>query len=272
MNNFEFLLFSTDPDYVRSATDASIDGFIIDREHIGKPNRQQGLDTQINYDTFDDLKRVRQHTNACVCCRINNVPNVRREEARQAVSCGADEIFLPMVKSLAEIEEVADVIGSDAKLSILIETEEGIALASQLNHVPLKRVYIGLNDLALQRGLKNIFESIRDGTVKQIRDNLPSHIPFGFAGLTSPPKGHPIPTELLMAEMVRLGASFTYLRRSFKHDVPIENLKPAVSIMRHHLAAMRQRRPEEVKEHQAQLYQTIEAITRDLTRDIKGNP
>ena len=265
MTDFEFLLFSTDPDYVRHATEAGIDGFIVDREYIGKPNRQQGLDTQINYDTFDDLKRVRQNTDVCICCRINNVPEIRRAEAKEAIAYGANEIFLPMVKSLAEIEDVADVIGSNAELSILIETEEGIALASQLKHVSVKRVYIGLNDLALQRGLKNIFESVRDGTVEQIRNNLPSHIPFGFAGLTSPPNGHPIPTELLMAEMIRVGASFTYLRRSFKRDVPVENLKPAVLTMRNHLAVMRQRTSEEIIRHQTQLYEVIEAITRDMT-------
>ncbi len=42
---------------------------------------------------------------------------------------------------------------------------------------------------------------------------------FGVAGLTLPGGGVPVPSELLAAELVRLGADFTFLRRSFTADM-----------------------------------------------------
>lgn len=43
-------------------------------------------------------------------------------------------------------------------------------------------------------------------------------VPFGVAGLTRPDAGFPVPSRLLAAELVRLGADFTFLRRSFHAD------------------------------------------------------
>ena len=43
--------------------------------------------------------------------------------------------------------------------------------------------------------------------------------PFGVAGLTLPGGGFPVPSELLAAELVRVGADFTFLRRAFTADI-----------------------------------------------------
>jgi hypothetical protein len=42
---------------------------------------------------------------------------------------------------------------------------------------------------------------------------------FGVGGLTLPEGGAPVPAWLLAAELVRLGADFTFLRRSFTADM-----------------------------------------------------
>src|SRR5947209_8543080 len=41
----------------------------------------------------------------------------------------------------------------------------------------------------------------------------------GFGGATVPGSGSPIPSHLLLGELVRLGPDFTVLRRSFWRDV-----------------------------------------------------
>ena len=38
-------------------------------------------------------------------------------------------------------------------------------MAADLCRLPLTRVYVGLNDLSIDRGLANIFTSVADGTV-----------------------------------------------------------------------------------------------------------
>ena len=63
----------------------------------------------------------------------------------------------------------------------------------------------------------NWFGDSLDGTVARVRSLF--NVPFGFAGLTLVDGGFPVPCRLLIAEMARLGCSFTFLRRSFHRDI-----------------------------------------------------
>jgi hypothetical protein len=76
---------------------------------------------------------------------------------------------------------------------------------------------VGLNDLAIDRACPNIFQAVIDGTVENIRQAFT--VPFGFAGLTLPDRGFPIPCRLLIGEMARLKCQFSFLRRSFHRDI-----------------------------------------------------
>ena len=66
---FGLLLFATDPQFIRRAVAAGVDGIIVDCEYIGKEVRQAGADTEINHHTFADVRRVRASTSARVLCR-----------------------------------------------------------------------------------------------------------------------------------------------------------------------------------------------------------
>jgi len=92
-----------------------------------------------------------------------------------------------------------------------------VNLCECLARLPLTRVYLGLHDLAIERRTPNPFRAISDGIVERVRSAF--QIPFGFAGLTLPDRGFPIPCRLLIAEMARLGCSFSFLRRSFLRDI-----------------------------------------------------
>lgn len=214
---FELLLFSTRPDVIRPCVAAGVAGIVVDWERAGKAERQTGADTQINHDTPEDLRRVRACTAARVVCRINGFGPHTRAESERAIALGADEILLPMVRRIAEVETVLTHVEGRCGVGILVETTAAVRLAKDLARLPLARVYVGLNDLAIDRGSPNIFTAVLDGTVERVRE--PFRVPFGFGGLTLPWGGYPIPSRLLIAEMARLDCDFGVLRRSFLRDI-----------------------------------------------------
>lgn len=253
--SFELLLFTTQADLIRRAEAAGIDGFIVDWEVIDKVERQVGADTQINNDTCEDLERVRSCTSARVICRINSFGLTTTKEIEQAVQAGADEILLPMVRELSEVEQVLALVRERCKVGVLLETRAATRIAHQLAQLPLARVYVGLNDLGIERGTPNIFTAIADGTVESLRSHF--DVPFGFGGLTLPERGYPITCRLLMGEMARLKCQFSFLRRSFLADTRGRNLNLEVPCIREALEAAWQRSPQEIRQDQADLYQMI---------------
>jgi hypothetical protein len=214
---FELLLFSVDAARVGAAAAAGVDGIVVDWERAGKRDRQAGADTEINQHTVEDLRRVRALFPRRVVCRINPAGPWTDEEVAAAVDGGADELLLPMVRTVDEVERVLGLVGSRCRLGILVETEEAVAAAPVLARLPISRAYVGLNDLAIDRRAPTIFAAVADGTVQRVREAF--EVPFGFAGLTVPERGDPIPCRLLAGELARIGCSFSFLRRSFTRDV-----------------------------------------------------
>jgi hypothetical protein len=253
---FELLLFRTDPRAVAEATAAGIDGFIVDWEHRGKERRQAGQETQINNDTLADLVRVRAATNARVLCRINGFGTWTRREIDAAVDAGADEVLLPMVTGTRQVDRALRMIAGRCGLGILVETQAGVRAAPELMRRPLARVYVGLNDLRIDRGSNDLFQPLADGTVEHVRSFVDGPR-FGVAGLTRPDRGAPVPSRLLAAELVRLRADFTFLRRSFLADTAGAPPGPAVAEIRAHLAGLAQRSPAEQSRDRAELVDLI---------------
>jgi hypothetical protein len=153
------------------------------------------------------------------------------------VSRGADEILLPMVRNAEEVDRTLDLVAGRCDVGILIETQDGVDRAAELARRPLSRIYVGLNDLRIDRRSTVLFGPLVDGTVDAVRAVVTG--PFGVAGLTLPECGAPVPAELVAAELVRLGADFTFLRRSFTADmagrdpfVEVPRLLAAVTALR----------------------------------------
>jgi citrate lyase beta subunit len=115
-------LFSTDPAFIHQAVAAGVDGITVDWERNGKPVRQAGADTQINADTLEDLRRVRASTDAQVICRINSYGATTAAEVEQAIEAGVNELFLPMVRSVTEVEAVLAQVNGRCGVGILVET------------------------------------------------------------------------------------------------------------------------------------------------------
>jgi len=258
-SSFGLLLFHVEPRFVRDAMAAGVDAVVVDWEQAGKALRQSGFDTQVNRHTVEDLSRVRAATPARVICRVNNGPT-RNDEITLALDAGADEVLLPMVRSTGEVDDALTRVRERARLGILIETPEAVELASELARRPLARVYVGLNDLAICRGTRNIFVAVADGTVERVRGAVPPTTPFGFAGLTLPDRGQPIPCRLLIGELARLGCDFSFLRRSFLADIAGRDLAVEVPRLRAALAGARTRATAQVEADHQELLVAIREI------------
>ncbi len=254
---FALLLFSTDPTFIRQAVASGVDGIIVDWERTGKEKRQAFADTQIGQDTLEDLRRVRACTDALVICRINGYGATTAAEVEQAIKGGADEILLPMVRTLEQVERVSDQIKGRCGLGILIETLAAVRLAEELARLPLSRIYVGLNDLAIERKTSNIFEAVADCTVESVRRAF--HVPFGFGGLTLPDRGVPIHCRLLIAEMARLRCEFSFLRRSFHRDIQGRDLVVEIPRLREALQQARLRSGEDIARDRHDLEMAIHA-------------
>lgn len=258
MPSFEVFLFSTNPEVIACHVVAGVDGIVVDWESAGKKERQAGADTEINHDTVEDLRRVRAATRARVLCRINAYGGTSEREVEDAISAGADEILLPMVRRVEDVESVLDMAAGRCGIGILVETREAVERARDLARLPLARVYLGLNDLAIARGSPHIFSALQDGLVERVRSSFSA--PFGFGGLTRPDCGAPLPCRLLIGEMARLRCAFSLLRRSYRRDMAGRKASVEIPRLRRAIREAFNRNPDAVDRDHVELTSVIEAL------------
>lgn len=247
----ELYLFTVDPVRADRVVRAGAAGVIVDWEHRGKERRQEGEGTEVNAHTPADLARVRAATRGRVLCRVDAAGAHTAAQVELAVALGADEVLLPMVRRPADVDLALDAAGGRCGVGILVETQDAVERVGELTRRPLSRVYLGLNDLRIDRGSTSLFDPLLDGTADAVRSCV--RAPFGVAGLTRVGAGSPVPTRLLAAELARLGASFTFLRRSFTADVAVQEMDVEVPRMLTDVELLRTRRPEQVVADRAQL-------------------
>jgi 2-keto-3-deoxy-L-rhamnonate aldolase RhmA len=260
---FDLFVFSTDAAAIETAVGGGVAGVVVDWERVGKRHRQTGADTQIGEDTAEDLQRVRGLTSARILCRIDNTPDLLNAQVDAAIELGADEVLLPMVRSAAEVEALLARSDGRCGVGILVETQDAIDDLHAIAALPLARVYVGLNDLAIERGATNIFDALVDGTVDEIRAHL--DVPVGVAGLTLVDCGAPIPCLLLIGELARLDCSFSFLRRSYHADVRGRDARVEIRRLLDAIAAARRRSAEDVARDRSALIDAIDAWAGVLT-------
>jgi hypothetical protein len=251
----DLFVFSVAPAFVSAVVTAGAAGVVVDWERRGKARRQAGEGTQINADTRADLSRVRAATDGTVLCRLNGYGAWTAAEVDAAVERGADEVLLPMVRTPEQVDRTLDLVAGRCGLGILVETQDAVRQAGELAARPLSRVYLGLNDLRIDRGSTELFEPLVDDTADAVRAAVPG--PFGVAGLTLPECGAPVPSRLLAGELARLGADFTFLRRSFLADVAGRDLQVEVPRIHAAVRAARARTAGDVAADRAELFAAV---------------
>jgi hypothetical protein len=254
--NFDLILFYRDAPFTQAAVEAGIRTVIVDWERGDKRERQQSFDTQISTQTAKDLHGARESTTARLICRLNRFGSWTESEVITAIEYGADEILLPMVRSLEQVEVVLEYTRGQCALGIMIETIDALEISSSFAQFSLARAYVGLNDLHIERDSRHIFTALEDGTVESVKQSIPS-IPFGFGGLTLPDRGEPLPCSLIIAEIARLECSFSFLRRSFYRDIEGGELSVELPRLRAALGAAQQRSSGQIERDQLALLQAI---------------
>lgn len=242
--SLQFLAFTPDPVRARALRDAGVDGVVVDWETKGKAARQAGADTEINADTLDDLRAVATVDGLHRVVRIHGPGPAVAAETDAAIDGGATHVLLPMVRHPDEVRAFLDHVDGRAKAGILVETVDAVGCAEALAALPLDLVYVGLNDLRIDRGSDALFAPLIDGTAARLGAAF-AHVPFGLGGATVLDGGAPIPARLLLAVMHDLGADFTFLRRSFRRDVVGRDLRGEVARIRAYWDGLAARGPAE---------------------------
>lgn len=255
----ELVLFYTTADFCARAFAAGITTFVVDFEQRGKAERQRGFNTQINVHHLSDLVHLRRAVPGHIICRIDGWHDDSPDEIQRVIAHGADEILLPMVRSAAEVEAALTVIGERCRLSIMLETVAAVQHAHDFVVFPLRRIYVGLNDLHIERHRPNLFYPLVDGTLDAVFAALGA-FSLSFAGLTMPGGGFPLPADMLIKELVRRRAAFGVLRRSFLRDVSGRDLAVEVSRLREALHAAEQRSAQQQADDYAALRRAISAL------------
>lgn len=262
MTYINLFVFSTDAAAAARLVAAGATGVVIDWERRGKRRRQAGADTQVNADTPRDLARVRAATGGRLLCRINGWGRSGYSEIETAVRLGADEVLLPMVRRPEQVDLALAAAAGRCGLGILVETQQAVQGIDELLRRPLSRVYVGLNDLMIDRGAASLFAPLVDGTVDRLRCSAAAAgVPFGVAGLTLPGAGWPVPCRLLVAALARLDAGFTFLRRSFHADVARRDVSVEVPAILEAVANARQRHPRQVAVDHRELRAFVERVS-----------
>ncbi|MCF1190822.1 aldolase/citrate lyase family protein [Mangrovimonas sp. AS39] len=227
----KLFLFTTDLTLAQKAEDAGVESVLVDWERKGKAVRQSGHNLEINQDSPDDVKLLADNLNIPVTVRVNPIGYYTKDEVNLAIDCGAKVIMLPMSKSVKDVERFLKIIDNRTETLVQIETPELVNKVGELNKLPWDYAHVGLNDLMVAKGNRSIWEAVADGTVEEVCSKLEGK-KFGFGGVTVLGGGTPIPFNLILNEMVRLGCSMGILRRSFKAEILDRDFNSEIEILR----------------------------------------
>lgn len=238
---------------------------IVDWESGSKHERQEtsqqliGISTNLTHDEGDGVENARRLGFERVICRINGLNPDSPAEVERVIDQGGTDVLLPMWRTLEEVHELQDLVRGRARIGLMIETSGALRAARQLRAVAPSFAFIGLVDMAIDRGTKSIFSPILDGTLAAVVDDL-GDVPFGFGGLTLPDRGEPIPSRLFVGEMLRLGAAFSVMRRSFFRDVPVARSGDAIEEINKAIIRWSSRDAEDVENDRRDLLDVIRGL------------
>lgn len=252
----DLVLFAGDDDLVRRALDGGLTAVIADWENRGKAARQADADTEVNAHGPAELEALARLGVPRRFCRVNALSDDSVAEIERALSAGATDLLLPMARGADDAARFLELVDRRARAGILVETAGALGEAEAIALLPLDRIYVGFNDLSIDRGTPHLFTPLADGTLDALAATFAAHR-FGFGGVTVVDGGSPIPCRLLMGEMARTGASFSFLRRAFRRDVAGRDVAAELARIAALWQRLRARDEEEVDRDRAELLGTL---------------
>ena len=163
-----------------------------------------------------------------------------KDEINATIAAGADILMLPYFKTVEEVRTFIKLVGGRAKTLLLMETVEAANLIDEILEVPgIDMMYLGLNDMHLEIGMKFMFELLADGTVERLGDRIKAKgIPFGFGGVATL-DGGALPGSMVLKEHLRLGSSMVIVSRSFCNTDMMTDLNEVKQIFDKGIAGLR---------------------------------
>jgi len=215
------ILITKNPELARQAETAGVERIFVDLEKLGKLERQGHLNTHIADHMIDDVanvKSVLDHAELLV--RLNPLNGNTHREVEEAIAQGADILMLPMYQTGEEVSEFVRMVDDRVKVIPLLETVGAVQSIKDVVKIRgVSEIYIGLNDLHLDMGLRFMFEPLANGLVDQLAGIIKkAGLPFGFGGIARVGEGI-IPGELVLGEHLRLGSSSVILSRTFQRNL-----------------------------------------------------
>jgi len=213
----KFMLITNNPELANYAENCGVGRIFIDLEVNGKQERQGHLDTLISQHSMGDIPLVKESIDQVeLLVRLNPLHSNTQSEVDQAIELGADLLMLPMFQTAKELNTFSDMVRGRVGIIPLVETHNAMLDMHNIVKVPgLSEIYIGLNDLHLDMGLKFMFEPLANDMIDRAVETIKqSNLSFGFGGVARVGEGF-IPGELVLAEHVRLGSSSVILSRTF---------------------------------------------------------
>ncbi len=219
----ELMFVTNRVDVAEAAQAAGVDRIFVDMEHIGKLERQGGLDTVQSMHTLDDVKAIRKVlVTSTLHVRCNPIHDASdeysstEEEINGIVESGADVIMLPFFHNTEQVHRFLNAVDGRAKTNLLVETPEAAESIDEILEIEgIDEIHIGLNDLHLGYGMTFMFELLADGTVQRLCEKIAKkNISYGFGGVARVGTGT-LPAECILGEHYRLGSERIILSRSF---------------------------------------------------------
>ena len=238
----EFLLtaITADPELIRACDDAGVDRIGIDIERIGKQARQGHLlSPRFAAHQLDDLSVVAANVrNASIFARLNPLHEGSALEIERALQLKAQLLMVPYFTQPAEVAAFVQIVAARAEVIPLVETAAAVARISEIVTIPgLREIMVGLNDLHLSLALSNPFEIVTSSRMEAMAGCVQkAGLRFGFGGLARVDDVTlPVPPDLIVAQYPRLGASSSWLSRSFFRGIDSSQVTPAVRALRERL-------------------------------------
>ena len=218
-SDFVFTLFTNDAALAAGADRAGVERIGIDMEQIGKGARQGHLATWISDHAENDLAVVRPALrHAALFARCNPVHAGSRAEIDRLIGAGVRVIMLPYFKTLADAETFVRLVDERAHPVLLVETADAAAVIADLCRIDgVKEIHIGLNDMRLSLGWPSHFHVLVSDFLVGLCDVVrAAGLRLGVGGIgRAGDNDLPVPSDLVSAQLPRLGATAALISRSF---------------------------------------------------------
>lgn len=272
---FTLSLMTSDLGAAAAADAAGVDRIGIDLEIRGKEQRQRSRPSWMGGHSLVDLMAVgKVLQRAQLFVRVHPFALGGRDELDQAIDAGAQVVMLPMFHRAAQALEFVRYVGSRAKPVLLLETVSAADdLPALLTSDEDFEFHIGLNDLGISRGHVSPFAVLCDPLLEQLALRIRAANRTLAIGRVARPgqPDLPVAAESIVAHMVSLGATGSFLSQYFLKDgVPADAawMASAVQSLRDTIAHWQDADP---AEHAAALAALYVQVKRQMQASAKLN-